>query len=69
MTGGTRGIGAAIADLFTEAGANVVVATRDAGMKKFMQEPRMEATGAMPFDGKPMIFGGFVPVVDLPTKS
>ena len=28
ITGGTRGIGAAIADLFTEAGANVVVAGR-----------------------------------------
>lgn len=28
VTGGTRGIGAAIADLFTEAGANVVVAGR-----------------------------------------
>lgn len=28
ITGGTRGIGAAIADLFTESGANVVVAGR-----------------------------------------
>ncbi|HQZ38326.1 MAG TPA: SDR family oxidoreductase [Vicinamibacterales bacterium] len=28
ITGGTRGIGAAIADLFAEAGANVVVAGR-----------------------------------------
>ena len=31
ITGGTRGIGAAIADLFTEAGANVVVAGRRSG--------------------------------------
>ena len=42
-------------------------ATRDAGMEKFMQDPRMEAAHAMPFDGKRMIFGGFVPVVSLPT--
>jgi uncharacterized protein YbaA (DUF1428 family) len=40
-------------------------ATRDAGMKKFMDDPRMQAAGDMPFDGKRMIFGGFVPVVDL----
>jgi uncharacterized protein YbaA (DUF1428 family) len=41
-------------------------ATRDAGMEKFMKDPRMEAAGDMPFDGKRMIFGGFVPVVSLP---
>jgi uncharacterized protein YbaA (DUF1428 family) len=41
-------------------------ATRDAGMEKFMQDPRMEAASACPFDGKRMIFGGFVPVVSLP---
>jgi uncharacterized protein YbaA (DUF1428 family) len=40
-------------------------ATRDAGMKKFMDDPRMQAAGDMPFDGKRMIFGGFVPVVNL----
>jgi uncharacterized protein YbaA (DUF1428 family) len=40
-------------------------ATRDAGMKKFMKDPRMEAAGNMPFDGKRMIFGGFAPVVEL----
>lgn len=42
-------------------------ATRDAGMKKSMNDPRVAAAGAMPFDGKRMIFGGFVPVVRLPT--
>jgi uncharacterized protein YbaA (DUF1428 family) len=41
-------------------------ATRDAGMEKMMKDPRMEAAGNMPFDGKRMIFGGFVPVVSLP---
>ena len=41
-------------------------ATRDAGMEKIMNDPRMPAAGDMPFDGKRMIFGGFVPVVSLP---
>jgi uncharacterized protein YbaA (DUF1428 family) len=41
-------------------------ATRDAGMDKFMKDPRMEAAADCPFDGKRMIFGGFVPVVSLP---
>ena len=41
-------------------------ATRDAGMEKIMKDPRMEAAGDMPFDGKRMIFGGFVPVGSLP---
>jgi uncharacterized protein YbaA (DUF1428 family) len=45
-------------------------ATRDAAMAKMMdpnnQDPRMDpALSPMPFDGKRMIFGGFVPVVDL----
>ena len=40
--------------------------TRDAGMEKFMKDPRMEAASDMPFDGKRMIFGGFAPVVSLP---
>lgn len=34
-------------------------AARDATNKKVMEDPRM--TGEMPFDGKRMIFGGFVP--------
>jgi uncharacterized protein YbaA (DUF1428 family) len=41
-------------------------AARDAGMKKIMEDPRMPGMGDMPFDGKRMIFGGFVPVVSLP---
>lgn len=41
-------------------------ATRDAGMEKFMKDPRVTAGGDPPFDGKRMIFGGFAPVVDLP---
>ncbi|WP_108473045.1 DUF1428 domain-containing protein [Rhodanobacter thiooxydans] len=41
-------------------------ATRDAGMEKIMHDPRMPAASDMPFDGKRMIFGGFMPVVNLP---
>lgn len=41
-------------------------ATRDAGMEKMMKDPRMSPeTNPMPFDGKRMIFGGFVPIVEL----
>lgn len=39
-------------------------ATRDAGMKKMMEDPRME-DNPMPFDGKRLIYGGFVPLLDL----
>ncbi len=39
---------------------------RDAANKKIMSDPRMKAMGEqMPFDGKRMIFGGFVPIVDV----
>ena len=38
-------------------------ATRDAAMEKMRSDPRMDEP--MPFDGKRMIFGGFVPVVEL----
>lgn len=41
-------------------------ATREAGMAKFMEDPRMQAAGDLPFDGKRMIFGSFAPVVELP---
>jgi uncharacterized protein YbaA (DUF1428 family) len=44
-------------------------ATRDAGMKQFMDDPRTDGAGDMPFDGKRMIFGGFIPVVDIPTAG
>ncbi len=45
-------------------------ATRDAAMKKMMADteadPRMDPKkNPMPFDGARMIFGGFVPVVEL----
>jgi uncharacterized protein YbaA (DUF1428 family) len=38
---------------------------RDAGMAKVMEDPRMDEM-PMPFDGKRMIIGGFVPVVGTP---
>ncbi len=37
---------------------------RDAGNRKFMDDPRMKALGDMPFDGKRMVYGGFVPILD-----
>jgi uncharacterized protein YbaA (DUF1428 family) len=45
-------------------------ATRDAAMARMMDpenpDPRFDpATNPMPFDGKRMIFGGFMPVLDL----
>jgi uncharacterized protein YbaA (DUF1428 family) len=39
-------------------------AVRDEGMKKAMEDPRLEAAmKPMPFDGKRMIFGGFQVIV------
>ncbi len=43
--------------------------TRDAGMAKFMQDPRMEVAGDCPFDGKRMILGSFKLVVSLPDQE
>lgn len=41
-------------------------ATRDAGMKKAMEDPRLNPQShPMPFDGNRMIYGGFTPVVSL----
>ena len=41
-------------------------ATRDAGWEKIMADPRMAPDKAeMPFDGKRMIFGGFMPIVEV----
>jgi uncharacterized protein YbaA (DUF1428 family) len=37
---------------------------RDAAMAKMMSDPRMQAMHDMPFDGKRMIMGGFMPIVD-----
>jgi uncharacterized protein YbaA (DUF1428 family) len=47
--------------------------TRDAAMEKMMSgelnDPRMDPTkNPMPFDGMRMIFGGFVPVLELGGK-
>lgn len=39
-------------------------AERDGFMQKMMSDPRMEALGDMPFDGKRMIFGGFRVMID-----
>lgn len=41
-------------------------ATRVEGWKKVMEDPRMQPDqfSEMPFDGKRMIYGGFVPIVD-----
>ncbi|MFC4728334.1 DUF1428 domain-containing protein [Coralloluteibacterium thermophilus] len=44
-------------------------ATRDAGMERMMKDPRMSPeANPMPFDGKRMIYGGFVPVLELPGR-
>ena len=37
---------------------------RDAAHEKMMADPRIPPGGAMPFDGKRMIFGGFTTVLD-----
>ncbi len=38
---------------------------RDAGMAKMMADPRLQSdVNPMPFDGKRMIYGGFVPLLD-----
>lgn len=38
---------------------------RDEGMAKIMADPRMKPdANPMPFDGKRLIYGGFVPVLD-----
>lgn len=55
-----------------EEGENVVFswieypdkATRDDANARMTQDPRFEALGPMPFDGKRMIFSGFAPIFD-----
>ena len=45
-------------------------ATRDAGMKKIMEDPSFSfENNVPPFDGKRMIYGGFVPVVTLDRQA
>ena len=39
---------------------------RDAGMAKVMADPRMQpGAEPMPFDGKRMVYGGFIPILSL----
>jgi uncharacterized protein YbaA (DUF1428 family) len=39
---------------------------RDAAYARMKEDPRMKAMGErMPFDGKRMIFGGFLPILDV----
>ena len=40
-------------------------ATRDAGMKKAMEDPRLKDMATDTFDGKRMIFGGFETILSL----
>lgn len=45
-------------------------ATRDAGMAKVMQDPRLSPeANPMPFDGKRLIYGGFVSVVEVAARD
>lgn len=40
-------------------------AVRDEGMPKVMQDPRLQMdTNPMPFDGKRLIFGGFISIIN-----
>jgi len=41
----------------------------DAAVQKIMTDPRMQAIGDMPFDGKRMIFGSFEPLLDESTAG
>jgi uncharacterized protein YbaA (DUF1428 family) len=41
-------------------------ATRDACHAAMADNPELAALGEMPFDGRRMIWGGFVPLLDLP---
>jgi uncharacterized protein YbaA (DUF1428 family) len=55
-----------------EAGENIVFSwivwpskeVRDEGNKKVMEDPRLQAEGEMPFDGKRLIYGGFELLLD-----
>lgn len=40
-------------------------ASREKGMQAMMQDERMKESGAMPFDGKRLIYGGFEMIVEL----
>lgn len=36
-----------------------------AALQKMMDDPRMQDLGEMPFDGQRMIYGGFLPILDV----
>lgn len=40
-------------------------AVRDVGMEKIMTDPRMEVEGEYPFSGARLIYGGFIPLLDM----
>ena len=41
-------------------------ATRDEGMRRVMDDPRMAPeNNPMPYDGRRLIYGGFVPILEL----
>ena len=40
-------------------------AARDEGNRRAMEDLRMRSGADMPFDGRRMIFGGFVPILDV----
>ena len=40
-------------------------ATCEANMEKAMSDPKMQAMGEMPFDGKRLIYAGFEPILDV----
>ncbi|WP_394838644.1 DUF1428 domain-containing protein [Pendulispora rubella] len=43
--------------------------TRDTGMARVMQDPRLSPENKpIPFDGKPLIFGRFAPIVELKAR-
>jgi uncharacterized protein YbaA (DUF1428 family) len=44
-------------------------AVRDAANKKMKDDPRMQMTSDMPFDGKRLIYGGFEPLLDTGTEA
>ena len=44
-------------------------AVRDAALPKVMSDPRMARPNSPPFDGARLIFGGFVPILDIHGKT
>lgn len=42
---------------------------RAEGWKRMMEDPRSHPEGEMPFDGARMVYGGFVPIVDIRRRA